>query len=66
MNVVFLYSDHVYEALLNTDIDLDSLEPDSILEVNWIKDIVKKSGMQYKWAELKEEKVKENKDVVRR
>ncbi|KAM6462359.1 translation initiation factor IF-2, mitochondrial [Liasis olivaceus] len=58
--------DHVYEALLNTDIDLDSLEPDSVLETNWIKDIIKKSGMQYKWAELKEEKVKENKDVVRR
>ncbi|XP_039200287.1 translation initiation factor IF-2, mitochondrial isoform X1 [Crotalus tigris] len=58
--------DHVYEALLNTDIDLDSLEPDSVLEVNWIKDIIKKSGMQYKWAELKVEKEKENKDVVRR
>uniref|UniRef100_A0A8C5RU90 Mitochondrial translational initiation factor 2 n=1 Tax=Laticauda laticaudata TaxID=8630 RepID=A0A8C5RU90_LATLA len=58
--------DHIYEALLNTDIDLDSLEPDSVLEVNWIKDIIKKSGMQYKWAELKEEKAKENKDVVRR
>ncbi|XP_053101996.1 translation initiation factor IF-2, mitochondrial isoform X2 [Hemicordylus capensis] len=58
--------DHIYEALLNTDIDLDSLEPDSVLEEAWIKDIVKKSGMKYQWAILKEEKAKVNKDAVKR
>ncbi|XP_044285578.1 translation initiation factor IF-2, mitochondrial isoform X2 [Varanus komodoensis] len=58
--------DHIYEALLNTDFDLHSLEPDSVLEEVWIKDIIKKSGMKYKWATLKEEKVKENKDAVKR
>ncbi|XP_042302578.1 translation initiation factor IF-2, mitochondrial [Sceloporus undulatus] len=58
--------DHIYEALLNTSVDLDSLEPGSILDEAWIKDIIKKSGMKYKWAKLKEEKIKENKDAVRR
>ncbi|XP_062979877.1 translation initiation factor IF-2, mitochondrial [Elgaria multicarinata webbii] len=58
--------DHIYEALLNTDIDLDSLEPDSVLDEMRIRDVVKKSGMKYKWAKLKEEKIKENKDAVRR
>uniref|UniRef100_A0A803T1Y3 Translation initiation factor IF-2, mitochondrial n=1 Tax=Anolis carolinensis TaxID=28377 RepID=A0A803T1Y3_ANOCA len=58
--------DHIYEALLNTNVDLDSLEPDSVLDEAWIKDIVKKSGMKYKFAKLKEEKIKENKDAVKR
>ncbi|NXL86359.1 IF2M factor, partial [Alectura lathami] len=58
--------DHVYEALLYTDIDLDSLEPDSILHEEYIKLIVKKSGMKYRSAKLKEEKERENKDAVKR
>ncbi|XP_066468023.1 translation initiation factor IF-2, mitochondrial isoform X2 [Tiliqua scincoides] len=58
--------DHIYEALLNTSIDLDSLEPDSVLDEVWIKDIIKKSGMKCRWATLKEEKVKENKDAIKR
>lgn len=63
--VVFL-PDHVYEALLHTTIDLDSLEPDSLLDEVWIKEAVKKSGMKYKWAKLTEGKVRENKDAVNR
>nr|XP_056708618.1 translation initiation factor IF-2, mitochondrial [Euleptes europaea] len=58
--------DHIYEALLNMDIDLDVLEPESVLNEVWIKHIIKTSGMKPKWAKLKEEKVKENKDAVRR
>ncbi|NXW35907.1 IF2M factor, partial [Phaetusa simplex] len=58
--------DHIYEALLYTDIDLDSLEPDSILHEDHIKLIVKKSGMKYKSAKLKEEKERENTDAVKR
>ncbi|NXK93356.1 IF2M factor, partial [Formicarius rufipectus] len=55
--------DHVYEALLYTDIDLNSLEPDSILYENHIKIIVQKSGMKYKSAKLKEEKERKNTDA---
>lgn len=55
--------DHVYEALLNTDVDLDELEPDTMLEEKWIKEAVKRSGMKHKWAKLVETKVRENKDI---
>lgn len=58
--------DHVYEALLYTDIDLGSIEADSILNEDYIKLIVKKSGMKYKSAKLKEEKERENTDAVKR
>ncbi|XP_074944232.1 translation initiation factor IF-2, mitochondrial isoform X2 [Phalacrocorax aristotelis] len=58
--------DHIYEVLLHTDIDLDSLEPDSVLYEDHIKLIVKKSGMKYKSAKLKEEKERENTDAVKR
>ncbi|XP_036396523.1 translation initiation factor IF-2, mitochondrial isoform X1 [Megalops cyprinoides] len=58
-------TDHVYEALLNTSFDLDSLEPETMLEEDWIKEIVKRSGMKFKWAKLTEDKVRENKDVER-
>lgn len=57
--------DHVYEALLNTDVDLDELEPDTMLEEKWIKEAVKRSGMKHKWAKLVETKVRENKDIQR-
>ncbi|XP_056315387.1 translation initiation factor IF-2, mitochondrial [Danio aesculapii] len=57
--------DHVYEALLNTEVDLDELEPDTMLEEKWIKEAVKRSGMKYKWAKLVETKVRENKDIQR-
>ncbi|KAJ8002401.1 hypothetical protein DPEC_G00179750 [Dallia pectoralis] len=55
--------DHIFEALLNTSMDLDSLEPQSILEEKWIKEVVKRSGMKYKWAKLVETKERENKDT---
>ncbi|KAM3865324.1 translation initiation factor IF-2, mitochondrial [Diretmus argenteus] len=58
--------DHVFEALLNTSVDLDSLEPDSVLEEKWIKEVVTRSGMKFKWAKLSETKERENKDVERR
>ncbi|NXS00682.1 IF2M factor, partial [Oxylabes madagascariensis] len=58
--------DHIYEALLYTNINLDSLEPDSILHEDHIKIIVQKSGMKYKSAKLKEEKERKNTDAVKR
>ncbi|XP_004403709.1 PREDICTED: translation initiation factor IF-2, mitochondrial [Odobenus rosmarus divergens] len=58
--------DHVYEALMNTAIDIDSLEAHSHLDEVWIKEVVKKAGMKLKWSKLKQDKVRENKDAVRR
>ncbi|XP_032733644.1 translation initiation factor IF-2, mitochondrial isoform X2 [Lontra canadensis] len=58
--------DCVYEALMNTAIDLDSLEAYSRLDEVWIKEVVKKAGMKLKWSKLKQDKVRENKDAVRR
>lgn len=66
LNAFIFSSDHIYEALLYTDIDLDSLEPDSVLYEDHIKLVVKKSGMKYKSAKLKEEKERENTDAVKR
>nr|XP_048283515.1 translation initiation factor IF-2, mitochondrial isoform X5 [Myodes glareolus]XP_048283516.1 translation initiation factor IF-2, mitochondrial isoform X5 [Myodes glareolus] len=58
--------DYIYEALLNTAIDIDSLEANSYLDEVWIKEVIKKAGMKLKWSKLKQEKVRENKDAVRR
>ncbi|MEE6474318.1 hypothetical protein FKM82_010347 [Ascaphus truei] len=58
--------DHVYEALLHTNLDLDSLDETSVLSDVWVKETIKKSGMKFKYAKLKEDKVKENKDAVKR
>uniref|UniRef100_UPI003AAF0B69 translation initiation factor IF-2, mitochondrial n=1 Tax=Centroberyx gerrardi TaxID=166262 RepID=UPI003AAF0B69 len=58
--------DHVLEALLNTEVDLDSLEPDSVLEERWIKEAVIRSGMKFRWAKLSESRERENRDVERR
>ncbi|KAM9062480.1 translation initiation factor IF-2, mitochondrial isoform X1 [Sarcophilus harrisii] len=58
--------DHVYEALLNTALDIDLLEPKSPLDYVWIKEVLKKSGMKCKRAQLKPEVVRENRDAVRR
>ncbi|XP_055365817.1 translation initiation factor IF-2, mitochondrial isoform X2 [Betta splendens] len=58
--------DHVVEALLNTSVDLDSLEPDSVLEEKWIKEVVTRSGMKFKWAKLSEVRERPNRDVLRR
>ncbi|KAM8784969.1 translation initiation factor IF-2, mitochondrial isoform 1-T2 [Rhynchonycteris naso] len=58
--------DYIYEALMNTAINIDSLEADSHLDEVWIKEIIKKAGMKLKWSKLKQDKVRENKDAVRR
>lgn len=58
--------DYIYEALLNTAIDIDSLEANSYLDEVWIKEVIKKAGMKLKWSKLKQEKVRENRDAVRR
>ncbi|XP_004914796.1 translation initiation factor IF-2, mitochondrial isoform X1 [Xenopus tropicalis] len=59
-------TEHVYEALLHTDLDLEALEEKSVLSEKWIKEAIKKSGMKFKYAKIKEEKVRENKDAVKR
>ncbi|XP_034445219.1 translation initiation factor IF-2, mitochondrial [Hippoglossus hippoglossus] len=58
--------DHVFEALLNTSVDLDSLDPDSVLDENWIKEVVTRSGMKFKWANLSESRKRTNRDAHRR
>lgn len=55
--------DHVLEALLNTTVDLDSLELDSVLEDRWIKEVVTRSGMKFRWAKLSASKEKINRDA---
>ncbi|XP_013005535.1 translation initiation factor IF-2, mitochondrial isoform X4 [Cavia porcellus] len=56
----------VYEGLLNTAVDIDSLEARSRLDEVWIKEVIKKAGMKLKWSKLKQDKVRENRDAVRR
>ncbi|XP_014646998.1 PREDICTED: translation initiation factor IF-2, mitochondrial isoform X2 [Ceratotherium simum simum] len=51
---------------MNTAIDIDSLEADSHLDEIWIKEVIKKAGLKLKWSKLKQDKVRENKDAVRR
>ncbi|TTI30680.1 Translation initiation factor IF-2, mitochondrial [Bagarius yarrelli] len=57
--------DHVYEALWNTTMNINDLEPDSVLEEQWLKEVIKRSGMKYKWATVEENEVRQNKDVQR-
>ena len=61
-----MFEDHVVEALLNTPLDLDSLEPDLVLEDRWIKEVVTRSGMKFRWARLSESREKPNRDAQRR
>lgn len=58
--------DHVLEALLNTSVDLDSLEKDTVLEEQWIKEVVTRSGMKFRWAKLSTSREQPNKDACRR
>lgn len=51
------------EALLNTAVDLDSLEPDSVLEEKWIKEVVTRSGMKFRWAKLTASRERPNRDA---
>lgn len=60
------FVEHVLEALLNTSVDLDSLEPDSVMEERWIKEVVTRSGMKFRWAKLSENREKPNRDIQRR
>lgn len=54
------------EALLHLDLDLDSLEPDSVLEEEWIKEAVIRSGMKFRWAQLSQSRERANRDASRR
>lgn len=63
---ILFHPDCVYESLLNTAVDIDSLEARSHLDEVWIKEVIKKSGMKLKWSKLKQDKVRENKDAVKR
>ncbi|CAK6982844.1 LOW QUALITY PROTEIN: translation initiation factor IF-2%2C mitochondrial [Scomber scombrus] len=58
--------DHVLEALLNTTVDVDALEPSSVLEEQWIKEAVTRSGMKFRWAKLSQNRERENRDAHRR
>lgn len=51
---------------MNTAIDIDSLEAHSRLDEGRIKEVVKMTGMKLKWSKLKQDKIRENKDAVRR
>ncbi|XP_037830700.1 translation initiation factor IF-2, mitochondrial isoform X2 [Kryptolebias marmoratus] len=55
--------DHILEALLNTSVDLDSLHPDSVLEEMWIKEVVTRSGLKFKWAKVSEKQERPNRDA---
>uniref|UniRef100_A0A8C6U4G7 Translation initiation factor IF-2, mitochondrial n=1 Tax=Neogobius melanostomus TaxID=47308 RepID=A0A8C6U4G7_9GOBI len=57
--------DHVVEALLNTSVDVDELEPDSVLDQVWVKEVVSRSGMKFRWAKLSETRERPNKDATR-
>ncbi|XP_070683855.1 translation initiation factor IF-2, mitochondrial isoform X2 [Pempheris klunzingeri] len=58
--------DHVLETLLNTAVNVDSLEPHSVLEEQWIKEVVTRSGMKFRWAKLSESRDRPNRDAHRR
>ena len=64
--LTLFHPDYIYEALMNTSVDIDSLEADSHLDEVWIKEVIRKAGMKLKWTKLKQDKVRENKDAVRR
>ena len=63
---VCLRADHVFEALLNTPAESQTLEEEEVLEERWIKEVVTRSGMKYRWARLAQEKERENRDASRR
>lgn len=60
--------EHVFEALLNTPAELQGEEEQQqeVLEERWIKEVLKRSGMKYRWERLTTEKERENKDARRR
>ncbi|KAG7232765.1 hypothetical protein INR49_008121 [Caranx melampygus] len=44
-------------------VDKQELEPDSVLEERWIKEVVTRSGMKFKWAKVSESKQRVNRDA---
>ncbi|XP_032820765.2 translation initiation factor IF-2, mitochondrial isoform X1 [Petromyzon marinus] len=59
--------DHVYEALLHRDdLNVERMKPSTFLNEAVIKDVIKKSGMKYMSEKIKVEKIRENKDAVKR
>ncbi|KAM9315653.1 translation initiation factor IF-2, mitochondrial [Gastrophryne carolinensis] len=59
--------DDIFEALLYTDQNVDSLKPSSPLREDAVKEVVKKCGMRYRlMGPKKVEKPKENVDAVKR
>lgn len=58
--------DHVVEALLNTSVDVERLRPDSVLDQTWVKEVVSRSGMKFRWATLRESREREDRDAKRR
>ncbi|XP_058495932.1 translation initiation factor IF-2, mitochondrial isoform X2 [Solea solea] len=55
--------DHVFEALMNTAMDVDSLDSDSVLSEKWIKEVVTRSGMKFRWTNLSTSRERTNRDV---
>ncbi|XP_040207598.1 translation initiation factor IF-2, mitochondrial isoform X2 [Rana temporaria] len=59
--------DDIFEALLYTALDLNSLKPSSALNEEAIKEVVKKCGRRFLFVvQNKTEKVRENLDAVKR
>ncbi|XP_018419821.1 PREDICTED: translation initiation factor IF-2, mitochondrial [Nanorana parkeri] len=59
--------DDIFEALLYTDHDLDSLKPSTMLSDDAIKEVIKKCGMKFLFVgQNKTEKIKENIDALKR
>ncbi|KAM7394853.1 hypothetical protein PAMP_021633 [Pampus punctatissimus] len=57
---------HVLEALLNTEVDVYAMQPNSVLKEHLIKEVVTRSGMKYRWAKLSVSRERENRDAHRR
>ncbi|KAK5936394.1 hypothetical protein CgunFtcFv8_027761 [Champsocephalus gunnari] len=58
--------EHVLEALLNTAAGHGSLGPHSALEERWVKEVVVRSGMKFRWEKLSESRERPNRDAHRK
>ncbi|XP_075060135.1 translation initiation factor IF-2, mitochondrial isoform X3 [Mixophyes fleayi] len=58
--------DDVYTALMYTDLDLDNVKPSSVLSREMVMEVAKKFDMRVTYQQEKVEKVRENKDAVKR
>ncbi|KAM9856914.1 translation initiation factor IF-2, mitochondrial isoform 1-T2 [Aulostomus maculatus] len=59
-------NDDVMEAVLSLSLELESLQPNTVLEVGLIRKVVLQSGMKFKEVDPKPTKEHENRDAVRR